>query len=192
MDTEYPDNYTCPITLDLMLEPVKASDNKIYDKAAIIDWFKKNKESPLTREELSPEFIKQNELQKEIIDFINKNNIKVCPYSPVNKSYDESYDGSEESNTNSLSDESSQYSSSDLIYFNCSNCNDELIFSFENGRTVCSRCGNSYKINQCQNCDSGYIIRENASGNYRCRECYSINIISRNRNRRRNNECSIM
>ena len=41
MDEEYPDKYLCPITLDLMLDPVKASDNKIYDKIAIIDWLKK-------------------------------------------------------------------------------------------------------------------------------------------------------
>ena len=37
MDVDYPEHYICPITLDLMIEPVKASDNNIYDKAAIID-----------------------------------------------------------------------------------------------------------------------------------------------------------
>ena len=83
MDTEYPDNYTCPITLDLMLDPVKASDNKIYDKAAILDWYKTNKISPMTRETLSPEFIKQNNLQKEIDDFINQNHIVIGKTSNI-------------------------------------------------------------------------------------------------------------
>ena len=43
MEDEYPSDYVCPITMDLMLEPVKASDGYIYEKAAIIDWYKKNK-----------------------------------------------------------------------------------------------------------------------------------------------------
>ena len=31
-DIEYPENYICPITLDLMLEPVIASDKKFMKK----------------------------------------------------------------------------------------------------------------------------------------------------------------
>ena len=32
---EYPPDYTCPITMDLMLHPVKASDGYTYEKNAI-------------------------------------------------------------------------------------------------------------------------------------------------------------
>ena len=185
MDVEYPENYMCPITLDLMLEPVKASDNKVYDKAAIIDWFKTNKVSPMTREELSPEFVKQNDLQNEINEFIKKNNITVCPYSPKNNKKTLT----SESSSYSDSEESEEDETSDLLTFNCTVCNDQLLFSTEIGRTVCSTCNESYKVNLCQNCDSGYIIRSNSSGNFRCRECFAINIVS---SRRRRNECTIM
>lgn len=182
MDEEYPDKYLCPITLDLMLDPVKASDNKIYDKVAIVDWFKKNKVSPLTCETLSPEFIKQNELRAEINEFISNNNIKMIPYSPKNYKKENSFSNSE-----------SSYSESedvnDLITFTCQRCNEELLFSTTIDRTVCSNCRTAYKITECQNCEFCYFIKENSTGNYICRNCNAMNVLSNNRRRK---ECIIM
>ena len=45
MEDNYPEKYTCPILMDLMIEPVLASDGIPYDKVAIIDWYNKNKTS---------------------------------------------------------------------------------------------------------------------------------------------------
>ena len=77
MEDEYPTKYTCPIMMDLMLNPVKASDGIIYEKNAIIDWYNKNGTSPYTREPLHNIFIEQSQLQKEIDSFISENNIKI-------------------------------------------------------------------------------------------------------------------
>ena len=81
---EYPEDYICPITMDLMLNPVRASDGYIYDKVAILDWYRMNKESPFTREMLTPEFVVQNNLKDEIKTFIDENKIDVRPYVPKN------------------------------------------------------------------------------------------------------------
>ena len=105
MENNYPDKYICPITLDLMLDPVKASDNKVYEKKAIIKWYKCNKFSPITREELTPEFILQQELKTEIYQFIEDFNIKVNPYNLKNKKY---------------------------VNFNCIKCYQELEFENDN------------------------------------------------------------
>ena len=85
-DFEYPNEYLCPITYDLMLEPVKASDGYIYEKAAIVDWLKKHGTSPFTREVLTQELISQNELQNHIQIFIKENNI-----TKFNPSYNPEY-----------------------------------------------------------------------------------------------------
>ena len=53
IDYDIPEEYLCPITFELMLEPVKASDGYIYEKKAILDWYRQNKTSPFTREELT-------------------------------------------------------------------------------------------------------------------------------------------
>ena len=185
MDEEYPDKYLCPITLDLMLDPVKASDNKIYDKIAIIDWLKKNKVSPITNEAITSEFIKQNELKVEIGEFINKNNIKIIPYSPKNYKKENSFSNSESSNSESEG-------VNDLVTFDCNRCNEGLLFSTTINRTVCSNCRTSYKITECQNCQFYYIIEENSTGNYICRNCNAKNVLSSSHIRRRRKECIIM
>jgi hypothetical protein len=183
MDFEYPDHYVCPITLDLMLEPVKASDNNIYDKAAIVDWYKINKISPLTREELSPEFIAQNKLKEEIINFINSFDIKVTPYSPKNITKSES---SEDSESSEISESSE---SNNLITFNCTRCNESLLFSSHLGNTVCPSCNITFIMNNCLNCNTGHIIRSESTGHYRCRSCGAFNNLT---NRpRKNSDCVI-
>lgn len=53
-DTEVPDEYVCPITHEIMREPVKCSDGFIYEKAAINEWFLCGKyTSPMTNASLS-------------------------------------------------------------------------------------------------------------------------------------------
>ena len=190
MDIDYPENYLCPITLDLMLVPVKASDNKIYDKAAILDWYKVHKISPLTREKLTPEFIVQLELKKEIEIFIENFGITVKPYVPKNKKHIEE---SEESNEDSSSENSqSEESSSDesVIPFNCLRCGDIVLFDANSNSTRCLNCQRKYVLISCRDCQHNHIIQSTSRGNFICNNCGNINIIFRRRNRR-SSDCTI-
>lgn len=54
IESEIPIDYCCPITLDLMEDPVIAVDGHTYDRCAIEEWFSKgNKTSPKTSEVLT-------------------------------------------------------------------------------------------------------------------------------------------
>jgi hypothetical protein len=47
-----PDGFLCPITQDVMKDPVILADGHSYERKAIIDWLKRSNRSPLTNEEL--------------------------------------------------------------------------------------------------------------------------------------------
>ena len=46
------DEFLCPITHDLLREPVCASDGQTYERAAIEKWLRSKNISPMTGEEL--------------------------------------------------------------------------------------------------------------------------------------------
>jgi serine/threonine protein kinase len=47
-----PDGFLCPITQDVMKDPVMLIDGHSYERKSIMDWLKRHKRSPLTNEEL--------------------------------------------------------------------------------------------------------------------------------------------
>ena len=48
---EYPENFLCPITCDIMHDPVSAKDGHTYERSAIQRWFDQGKRSsPVTNE----------------------------------------------------------------------------------------------------------------------------------------------
>lgn len=49
---EAPYELLCPITRDVMIDPVMAGDGNYYQRAAIEEWFNQHSRSPLTGEEL--------------------------------------------------------------------------------------------------------------------------------------------
>ena len=51
---------TCPITQDIMNEPVQGSDGKTYEKTAIIRWLQQHGTSPETREPMQIADLKEN------------------------------------------------------------------------------------------------------------------------------------
>ena len=65
MDTDAPENgpthhmklvashMKCPITQSLMVEPVVAADGCMYERAAIVEWLKRSRTSPVTRTVIS-------------------------------------------------------------------------------------------------------------------------------------------
>ena len=56
--TEVPDVLYCPITLELMKEPVRASDGNVYEESALREWLSTNTTttSPLFGTEMNTDF----------------------------------------------------------------------------------------------------------------------------------------
>ena len=70
---EIPYEYLCPISHFIMLNPVKASDNHIYDYKSIKEWLKDHNTSPKTREILDKTNLPhEKELSTEIFEYILK------------------------------------------------------------------------------------------------------------------------
>lgn len=69
---EVPFEYLCPITHEIMLEPVTCSDGYTYERKAITEWFLSGKfSSPMTNETLSNTEYKSNvELRNKIHTFL--------------------------------------------------------------------------------------------------------------------------
>ena len=71
INLEYPNEFICPITQDVMDDPVVASDGNSYERHALIAFMSNgNGKSPLTREKLNPKVIIKNmNLKKRIRDY---------------------------------------------------------------------------------------------------------------------------
>lgn len=81
-----PNEFLCPITLDIMKDPVICEDGNSYEKEFILSWLKKSKTSPLTREPMSLERIFPNEsLKNTINNWIVENKINI---SDIEDQYD--------------------------------------------------------------------------------------------------------
>ena len=62
-----PDGFLCPITQDVMKEPVILADGHSYERAAIVDWLCRSNRSPLTNEVLSSNALIENYALKSAI-----------------------------------------------------------------------------------------------------------------------------
>ena len=70
---EAPNEYLCPVTQELMTDPVIATDGHTYERSEIARWFKQNLTSPKTLEILpSPALIPNHQLRSLIIDWKEK------------------------------------------------------------------------------------------------------------------------
>ncbi len=63
-----PNELLCPITHSLFHDPVVASDGHTYERAAITDWLKTSRRSPMTRENISIQTLNQNRVIKKMAD----------------------------------------------------------------------------------------------------------------------------
>mmetsp|Transcript_29258 Transcript_29258/g.46704 ORF Transcript_29258/g.46704 Transcript_29258/m.46704 type:complete len:88 (+) Transcript_29258:930-1193(+) len=70
-EEEPPDAYLCPITDDIMTDPVVAEDGKTYERSAIAQWFQNSDISPITQEKISNRslLIPNQNLKKLIIEW---------------------------------------------------------------------------------------------------------------------------
>lgn len=63
-----PDSFICPITQELMNDPVIAEDGHTYERSAISAWLEKSTDSPITREPISKHLLIPNRALKGAIE----------------------------------------------------------------------------------------------------------------------------
>ena len=83
-EEDMPEEFRCPISLDLMKEPVIAADGHSYDKTQIERWFQTNDTSPKTRDSLLCKNLFPNlELRNRINAWLVENGKDpLLPYDP--------------------------------------------------------------------------------------------------------------
>ncbi len=70
---ELPDVFHCPITMDIMRDPVVASDGHTYERLSLSELIRRQKSSPMTREVLDPRVVIPNiALRKRIRSYIDE------------------------------------------------------------------------------------------------------------------------
>ena len=65
-----PDDFYCPITGELMKEPVSDNEGFSYEKSAILQWLQTKQTSPITRNTLQPGDLTNNLSLKKSIESI--------------------------------------------------------------------------------------------------------------------------
>ena len=71
---EIPEQFLCPITLELMEEPVTCEDGNTYEKNAILEYLSKKSVSPLTNQPIGKMTIPNRVLKELIEEFKLKRN----------------------------------------------------------------------------------------------------------------------
>ena len=66
-DEGRPRQHICPITQEVMIDPVVAADGFSYERTAILKWFESSSKSPLTRACLEDKNLRDNVTLKQII-----------------------------------------------------------------------------------------------------------------------------
>jgi len=101
-----PKDWLCPITLDLMTDPVIAPDGHTYERYAIEDWLKINKTSPVTNLPLTSNNLIPNIALRSTIEEMTKKNVKVKHEEPIIDDVDDiitiDYGTSKSDNGNSI------------------------------------------------------------------------------------------
>lgn len=72
--SKIPDDFVCPLTLELMADPVIAADSITYERIAIQSWMSKKKTSPSSGQDLQHEYLIQNLALKNVIETWKKAN----------------------------------------------------------------------------------------------------------------------
>jgi len=65
---DIPEEYICPVTQDIMADPVIAQDGHTYERKNITEWVEKHGTSPITREQISKDIIIPNRVLKAQIE----------------------------------------------------------------------------------------------------------------------------
>jgi Ras-related protein Rab-5C len=81
-----PDRLCCPITHELMTDPVIMSDGHTYEREAISQWLAHNPTSPMTRQPMQMSDARTNLLAKSMIDSYRQENASHSPPSLIKPS----------------------------------------------------------------------------------------------------------
>jgi uncharacterized protein YegL len=73
MDIDVPDYLLCPITLEIIDDPVVDNEGVTYERSAIMEWLKHNKTSPKTNKPLAIGDLKPNYSMKYVIQAYKEN-----------------------------------------------------------------------------------------------------------------------
>ena len=60
--------FCCPITTDLMVDPVVCPDGHSFERAAIEEWLETSQTNPVTRQRLTKDMLAPNRALKDSID----------------------------------------------------------------------------------------------------------------------------
>ena len=78
-----PDEYICPITQVVMVDPVLGSDGRTYERSAITEWLRTHNTSPMTREVMTAGTLKPNYALRSLIQRHNAvPQVTVVPVQP--------------------------------------------------------------------------------------------------------------
>ena len=67
-DKDIRDDFLCPITHDVMQDPVVAQDGFTYERKDIVRWLKTSSKSPMTKEDISSSGLIPNRTLKSAIE----------------------------------------------------------------------------------------------------------------------------
>ncbi len=71
------DTYICPISYELMKDPVIAGDGQTYERDKIVQWLSQHDDSPLTRQPMAKTLIPNVKAKQTIVELReNKANIE--------------------------------------------------------------------------------------------------------------------
>lgn len=62
-----PHDFKCPISFEIMKDPVIASDGQSYEKSQILKWLKNNDTSPMTGKKLDNKNVQENITLRKLI-----------------------------------------------------------------------------------------------------------------------------
>lgn len=66
---DMPEHFRCPITSDVMEDPVMAMDGFTYERSAIATWFERHNTSPMTRAVIPPTLVPNVGKRSEIANW---------------------------------------------------------------------------------------------------------------------------
>jgi hypothetical protein len=68
--SDAPSQFSCPISLSLMSDPVIAEDGHSYERANIVRWFGRKATSPKTNAKIGKKLVPNHSLKSQIIEYI--------------------------------------------------------------------------------------------------------------------------
>ena len=78
-----PNDYVCPITTEIMTDPVSTADGFTYERTAILEWLRTNNTSPTTGATLKSKTLTPNYSLRSIIRNFAEMSAAVPPSPPL-------------------------------------------------------------------------------------------------------------